>query len=237
MTVHTNSTTDTGLDRVVWTALTTRQSSFAMGEGLARRFDPEVSPFAATPDASPESLRALGELLLGETDQVFLLQAADVVVPEGLLIVVERQGVQMVKRRPMSVEEDAEDIVSLTEGDIPEMIALAELTKPGPFGPRTSELGAFWGIKRDSRLIAMAGRRLAIPGFTEVSGVCTHPDYRGQGLAAKLSAYATARIEADGITPFLHAYADNKGAIRLYQKLGYDVRCHVNAAIIKRRSS
>ncbi len=234
---QTNSSANADLDRVVWTALTTRQSSFAKGNDLARRFDPEVSPFAATQDNSPESLNALSDLLQEETDQVFLLQAQGVTVPEDLLIAIEKQGVQMVKRRPVSVEADAEEIVSLTEDDIPEMTALVDLTKPGPFGPRTKELGSFWGIKRDGHLAAMAGQRLAIPGYTEVSGVCTHPDYRGQGLAAKLSAYATARIEADGITPFLHAYADNDGAIRLYQKLGYEVRCHVNAALIKRRAS
>lgn len=107
------------------------------------------------------------------------------------------------------------------------MLALATLTKPGPFLPRTHCLGEFWGVREDGRLLAMAGERMKLDGFTEVSGVCSHPDARAQGYAGLLSRHVAARVFARGETPFLHAYASNQGAIRLYERLGFVVRLQV----------
>jgi predicted GNAT family acetyltransferase len=104
------------------------------------------------------------------------------------------------------------------------MIALAELTEPGPFRARTHELGQFWGIRREGRLVAMAGERMKLPGFTELSGVCVHPDWRGHGFARDLSAFVAGAIAARGETPFLHVFADNRAAIRLYEQLGFTAR-------------
>ena len=115
----------------------------------------------------------------------------------------------------------------LTEADAPEMLALATLTRPGPFFGRTHRLGDFIGVKRDGRLIAMAGERMKPTGFTEVSGVCTHPDARGRGLAAGLMRIVTERVLARGEQAFLHAYADNTGAIALYERLGFSIRTPV----------
>lgn len=223
------------LDRPVWAALSVRQSRFARGGGFAKRFDPDITPFAAARDETADSIKALGELVRDADDYVVLLQVDAVSVPDTLYADFEAPGVQMVKSRAVERPDHAHDIVPLGPADAPEMLALARLTEPGPFMLRTRELGSFWGVKLEGRLAAMAGERMMLDGHTEVSGVCTHPDFRGRGLAAALSRHVTAQIEARGETPFLHAYADNVGAIRLYESLGFQVRLYVNVAVLKRR--
>ena len=223
------------LNRVVWSALTSRQEPLSRGNSLARRFDPGISPFAATRDNSPDALSALGRLIGPDGDQAYLLQAEEVALPEELEASVTALGVLMTEIDPKSDSAPSAGIVPLGRSDISEMVALAELTKPGPFTARTPELGTFFGVKRDGRLAAMAGTRLNLPGFTEISGICTHPDFRGLGLASSLSLHVAAAIRARGDTPFLHAYADNHGAIALYRKLGFDIWREVNVAVIRRR--
>ncbi|MHA7774049.1 GNAT family N-acetyltransferase [Roseibium sp. M-1] len=223
------------LNRAVWSALTTRQEPLSKGDALARRFDPAISPFAATRDNSPEALAALSRLIGAEGDHVYLLQAEDVALPDALEASVTALGVLMTEIDPQLDPSPAAGILPLDQADVPEMVALAELTKPGPFTARTPELGTFFGVKRDGRLAAMAGTRLNLPGFTEISGICTHPDFRGLGLASSLSLHVAATIRARGDTPFLHAYADNHGAIALYRKLGFEIWREVNVAVVRRR--
>ena len=112
--------------------------------------------------------------------------------------------------------------------DIDDMVELANVTKPGPFLPDTSRLGGFVGIRVDGRLAAMVGERLKLGSYTEVSAVCTHPDFRGRGMAAQLSSLVVERILTRGERPFLHAFADNHQAIRLYEQLGFARRCDMN---------
>ena len=126
------------------------------------------------------------------------------------------------------------DIVPLSEADAPDMLALATLTEPGPFRSRTHALGDFVGVKIDGRLVAMAGERMKPTGFTEVSGVCTHPDFRGRGYAGGLMRAVAERIIARGETPFLHVYPHNEGAIALYEALGFRLRRAVTMAVLAR---
>jgi ribosomal protein S18 acetylase RimI-like enzyme len=115
-------------------------------------------------------------------------------------------------------------IVPMEAKEIPEMVALAGLTEPGPFRQRTAELGGFLGIRLDGRLAAMAGQRLAPDGFAEVSAVCTHPDFRGRGYARALVAAVTRKIHGEGRMPFLTSLEANTGAVRIYQQMGFVVR-------------
>lgn len=120
----------------------------------------------------------------------------------------------------------------LTPADAPAMVALAELTEPGPFRLRTIELGNFYGIFRGAQLVSMAGKRMHMPGYVEVSGVCTHPDARGHGYARALMRIVIDEIEQSGRTPFLHAWHDNP-AIRLYESLGFSVTRAFDLAVLK----
>jgi predicted GNAT family acetyltransferase len=216
------------LDNPVWSALTTRQAHLAIGGDRARRFPSDISPFASAPDASSESAAALATLLAaGGFAQ---MQPAPVAPPEGVAVTLSALGVQMIASRVSPGGKDI-SLIELTEADAPEIRALAELTRPGPFLARTHTLGRFLGIRKEGRLVAMAGERLQPAGFTEISAVCTHPDHVGRGYGAALTRAVAARILARGDTAFLHAYATNTGAIALYRKLGFDIRSEVTVSV------
>jgi predicted GNAT family acetyltransferase len=140
----------------------------------------------------------------------------------------------MVAVGPMTPGDDPGGIVPLGDADAEEMLALATLTRPGPFQRNTHRMGQFVGVRIDGRLAAMAGERFRFPGHTEVSGVCTHPDFRGRGLAGRLSRHVAVAIAARGDTAFLHAWQTNTAAIRLYERLGFRLRCEVNVAVLER---
>ena len=202
-----------------------------MGGGLARRFRADVSPFVACIDDSPEALAAVAGLAgVGET--MLFLQRGSVPVPPGMRVVEQGAGVQMVAEN-YTATDPPDGIVALGEGDAAEMLALATLTQPGPYAKRTHELSQFWGVRgNDGQLLAMAGERLKLPGMSEVSGVCTHPDARGRGLAGLLSRHVASEIVRRGEVPFLHAYAANAGAIRLYQGLGFRIVAEVEGVVV-----
>ena len=214
------------LDRVAWSALTGRQSHLAVAEGDARRFVPAYGVFAAVRERSDEPLAGLAALVAKHGD-VALLEADPPPPVPGLAVASQDLGVQMVAQRLTAAPPPAFDIVALTDADGPEMLALATLTRPGPFFERTHQLGDFFGVKVAGRLVAMAGERMKPQGFTEVSGVCTHPEHRGRGYAGALMRLVAGRILDKGETPFLHAYASNRGAIALYESLGFTLRREV----------
>jgi predicted GNAT family acetyltransferase len=221
------------LDRPVWSSLTTHHGALSQGNSLARRFVTDVNLFASARDETPEAAVALAELVEpGET--VFIAQVPEFVVPHGFVEVKAAKGVQMVAPRGTNFEAPDDDIRVLTDEDAPEMLALATLTEPGPFLRRTHAMGTFRGIRIGGRLVAMAGERLRFPGYTEVSGVCTHPEFRGRGLARRLSAVVAAGIEARSEQAFLHAWKTNQSAISLYEGLGFRVRTEIQVAVLRR---
>jgi ribosomal protein S18 acetylase RimI-like enzyme len=202
------------LERPVWSSLTTHHAAMSEGGGLARRFARDVNLFASARDDSPEAVEALASLVkAGET--IFILQVSEIVIPPGLVEVKAAKGVQMVAPRGMTFEPARGDILTLTKEDAPEM-------------------GTFIGIRVGGRLVAMAGERMRFPGYTEVSGVCTHPEFRGRGLARRLSTAVVSGIEARGDQAFLHAWKSNHSAIALYESLGFQIRAEVNVAVLQR---
>ncbi|MGB6309762.1 MAG: GNAT family N-acetyltransferase [Steroidobacteraceae bacterium] len=221
------------LDRPVWASLR-HAPQLAEGGDLAKRFRRDVNLFASACDDSPASLAALRELVL-EGESIYVAQVPAIRVPTGLVAARTAQGVQMLATRPIASQTGDHSIVELGDADAPEMLALAQLTEPGPFLPRTHTMGRFIGIRIDGRLAAMAGERMRFPGFTEVSGVCTHPDFRGQGLARRLSAVVANAIQQRGEQPFLHAWATNHAAIALYESLGFDLRTAIQIAVLTRQ--
>ncbi|OAF09878.1 GNAT family N-acetyltransferase [Bradyrhizobium centrolobii] len=217
------------LDRPIWTALTTRQKHLAEGGPRAIRYPVTMTPFADMVDMSAASFAALAELLSGsEVAALFTLEAIS--PPAGFKVVLAETGEQMIGSPADSPLRDAE-IVTLGAADVPAMMALTALTKPGPFAARTHELGAFLGIRSGGELVAMAGERMKPGNFTEMTAVCVHPAHRGRGYAQALLGAIARQIEARGEIPFLHVFSNNASAIALYQRQGMRIRrrMHVTA--------
>ncbi len=220
------------LERPVWAALTgVRQAPLALTHGRARRFDPAIGVFAAIPDWSDASIADL-KALVARRGEVGIVEAELPPPIDGLTATPQGLCCQMTADVMVPFAEPAFAYEPLSDADAPEMLALATLTRPGPFFARTHTLGDFIGVRVDGRLAAMAGERMRPDGHTEVSGVCTHPDFRGRGYAAGLTAVATERIRQRGETAFLHVYAGNIAAIRVYEALGYRVRRELEYVIL-----
>lgn len=222
------------LDRPVWNALVSRWAPIARGDQRAWRVDPSIGPFAAAADPSPGSLAALARLV-PDDGEVWLVESEPLPAPPGVTLDRQLELNQMVAAA-VAPPTASFDIVALAAADAAQMFALARLTKPGPWESRTHELGGFVGVKMAGRLVAMAGERMKPPGFSEVSGVCTHPDHRGKGYAAQLMRAVAARILARGEMPFLHVYPSNIGAIALYEALGFRLRRRVTMTVLTRRA-
>lgn len=226
------------LDNVIWTALTTRQSQFAKSFDQARRFTPEVASLAALLTPTVKGYESLVGLLDASQTVTLALGAPYQPCP-GLNLIVSFPGLQMVCENataPLSSPTPDPEIVELGAADASEMMELTALTKPGPFNKRTYELGTYMGIRRDGKLVAMAGERLKVPGYTEVSAVCTHPEHTRRGYARVLMMEVMRRIRGRGETPFLHVREDNVRAIELYRRLGYYKRVGLYMTVLRKKS-
>jgi len=218
------------LDDPLWTALTTRQAALAEGGALARRYPPDIAPFAAMADLSPEGFAALAALM-SRSDQAVLFTPDPVDPPAEFKILLAATGEQMIGT-PAEVPAGAAEIVTLGTDDVPGMLELTKLTRPGPFAPRTHELGTFLGIRVDGRLVAMAGERMKPAEYTEMTAICVHPDHRGRGYAQILLGAIARRISARGEIPFLHVFSDNSSAIALYRRQGMEIRRRLHVTVI-----
>ncbi|WP_153341369.1 GNAT family N-acetyltransferase [Nocardia aurantia] len=209
------------LDDPVRESLRGAHSRFAQWVGRVARYDPAVASFVGHPPVLDTPDWADLAELLGPGGGTGLRGYGHVPPPEWT-VVRELASVQM-DGSGLRCEFDPEAEV-LTAADVPEILDLIARTEPGPFLPRTIEMGAYLGLRVDGRLVAMAGERLHPRGWTEISAVCTDPEFRGRGLASRLVRAVGAVIRERGETPFLHALAGNTTAIRLYETLGFTLR-------------
>jgi ribosomal protein S18 acetylase RimI-like enzyme len=205
------------LDNPVLSSLTGPHARFAERCGNVLRYPVDVCPFLALPDEPDEADWTDAARLAGPGGWL-PLATARFQPPAGWKVMMIGEGFQMTGDH-LDVSADPE-AAPLGRADVPEMLELTARTKPGPFLPRTIEMGTYLGIRRDGKLVAMAGERLHPAGWTEISAVCTDEAWRGQGLAARLILALGAQVRARGEIPFLHALTTNP-AIGLYERLGF----------------
>jgi GNAT superfamily N-acetyltransferase len=222
------------LDAPIWNALTNEHREFALGNGLARRYPPFIGPLTALSEQSDAAYSELRELAGSDVTAQFLDKAWE--PRRGWSIVRDGTMDQMLWMDAVQFEQELPPTTTLrelTDEDSAAMVALAKLTEPGPFELRTHTLGRFFGIFEAGVLVAMTGQRLHMPGFTEVSAVCTHPDARGRGYSRVLIAQVMSDILMRGETPMLHVFSANTPAIRVYRSLGFTFRRNLHLAVLK----
>jgi ribosomal protein S18 acetylase RimI-like enzyme len=224
---------DAVLDNAGWHSLVGAHADLAEGDGRARRYRPAVSVFHAVADRDDAAWDDLVPLASSE-GTVVLFRTGGIAPPAGWTELFAGDGHQMVLTEPLGVTPELPTIDAATgaaitmrpldDDDVDAMVALVALTEPGPFRDRTIELGGYVGIFHGEQLVAMAGQRLAPPGFREVSAVCTHPDARRRGYASIVTAEVSRGVLARGETPFLHVAVTNTPAIPVYEQLGFSRR-------------
>jgi ribosomal protein S18 acetylase RimI-like enzyme len=219
------------LDNPVWHALTSHHARFAEGTGRAKRYQHDVAPFAAIPDDADAAAWGALEKLVGAAGSAVIFRPAPAKHPADWEVLFRVPTLQMVATERIGHTDDA--LVGLGAEDVPEMLALVERTKPGPFFERTHELGSYLGLRDRVGLVAMAGERMCGPRFAEISAVCTDDRARKKGLATRLVRAVAAVIEQRGDTPILHVVADNAPAIRVYGAVGFETRAAFEVLVLR----
>ena len=229
----TSTSTATLLDKIFWHALTGTQARFATGSGGARRYAPGFSPLLGFEDDEHPDFEALTPHCA--LDEHFYCAGWSGPAPAGWRIKAETRIIRMVWDQTSAPPTDvAVDARPINAEHIEQVLALAALTRPGPFGPRTIELGDYVGCFDGERLIAMAGERMQAGPFREISGVCTHPESRGRGHARRLMSTLICRQLQRGETPFLHVMRDNATAHQLYLRMGFSDYCATVIRVVSR---
>jgi len=218
----------------VYNALLSGDAHLGLGTGEVRWFNEQVSPFAGFAEEYPKGFEDLYDSLFpGRT----ILYATPQLIkePAGWQLLAAIKGLQFIYTGGPTTVDPSLKLVPLHKENVEEMVQLATLTKPGPFGVRTIEFGHYFGIFDNGQLVAMTGQRLHVKNYTEISAVCTHPDHLGKGYAAALTQHQLGLIQSQGQLPFLHVRADNSRAIALYERLHFKVNREMNFYFMKRR--
>lgn len=218
----------------VYNALLSGDANLSFGTDSVKYFDEEVSPFAGFHHQYEKGFEELYNLL--PLDRKILYATPQLIKePRGWKLLVEIKGLQFLFTEKTVQGKQNYELVPLNESNVDEMVELATLTKPGPFGTRTIEFGHYHGIFDNGKLVAMTGQRLHVHNYTELSAVCTHPDHLGKGYAAALMQHQLQLILSHDQIPFLHVRADNSRAIALYERLGFKVNREMNFYFMKRQ--
>jgi GNAT superfamily N-acetyltransferase len=220
------------LDNIFWNSLSGPHLHFSTGTDAARRYAAGFSPIVGFPDKMNPDFDALAPFC--EPGDQFYCDAWTGAAPPGWSIAFESTMVRMVWDAPMPPGDEAPDAVPLGAEHAERALELATMMRPGPFGLRTIELGDYFGYFDGERLMAMAGERTCAAGHREISGVCTHPDYQGRGLARKLTLKLVRRMLQRGETPFLHVMSSNAAAHRLYRQMGFRDWCETPVRVVVR---
>jgi ribosomal protein S18 acetylase RimI-like enzyme len=206
-------------DNIIWHTLVGPHAKYATGAIDVRRYAPGFSPIVGFANAAHPNLEALTSYC-DPGEHLYCAGWAGA-APAGWRIDAESTMFLMAWDAARPATDEAPEAVLLGPQHASQALELAALTRPGPFGPRTIELGEYFGCFEGERLVAMAGERMYAGTLREISGVCTHPDVQGRGLARRLMAKLVGRQMQRGETPFLHVLRDNTSARRLYERMGF----------------
>lgn len=221
------------LDNILWNTLSGEHARYAEGTARARRYARGFSPIVGFAEPEAPDFDALAPYC--DTDERFYCDRWTGPEPPGWRIEHEATMFKMVWDAPVPEDDPAPDMVPLRPQHATQALALAGLTQPGPFGPRTTELGDYFGCFENGRLVAMAGERFRAGSLREISGVCTHPDFQGRGLAQRLMLKLVCREMQRGETPFLHVMRANTHAHALYLRMGFRDHLETVVRVVSRR--
>jgi len=222
------------LDNPIWNAMISGNNSLTIGNEYAKFFPEDVAPFAGLKEFDEQSFQQLHNIFPKNRVAV-IFSAMPVEIPANWNVKDSIKAFQMIfDRVNKPLPGDEVEILSLSKEHVPEMIALTKLTHPGPFAKRTIEFGNYFGIFKNSNLVAMAGQRLNPGRYVEISAVCTHPEHAGKGYGKALINNLVQRINSEGNVPILHVRADNEHACSIYKYLGFTIRSEININVIQK---
>jgi ribosomal protein S18 acetylase RimI-like enzyme len=232
---HTFAVVEDVLYNPVYHALMSGDAHLSLGAGEVKYFDEEVSPFAGFPEEYGKGFDDLYQLLPAGRNILYATPQL-IKIPAGWQLLAGVKGLQFIYNGQTTKNDQRLELVPLQKENVVEMMQLAALTRPGPFGARTIEFGHYFGIFENGQLVAMAGQRLHLANHTEISAVCTHPDHVGKGFAAALTQHQVNVILSQHKIPFLHVRADNNRAIALYERMHFKVSRPMNFYFMKREN-
>jgi ribosomal protein S18 acetylase RimI-like enzyme len=215
-----NNIDENKLDNPVWNSLSEEHEKFCIDYNGVKFYNPDYCPFGGFINLE-ETEKATGAY--AALSENFFVVGEKPKISSSLKTVKELVCLQMIIHEKIQLKMDNE-IIKLTDDYKHELLDLVNLVQPGYFKPKTTSLGNYYGIFVDQKLVAVAGERMKMNDFTEVSAIITHPDYTGKGYAKQLTAYVVNQIFTENKTPFLHVVESNIGAIKLYEKLGFVTR-------------